>query len=73
MKNLLLIGLVFLVSCTTTQEQANANEMVYLKDTKTNLCFAAPLNANGTGYDPRSITCVPCDSLKNVTIYNFKK
>lgn len=43
--------------------------LVYFKDEKTNLCFAAINSTNTSSLtETTSITCVPCDSLKNVTL-----
>lgn len=44
----------------------------YIKDKKTGLCFL--VNYSGktvASYYVVNLTCVPCDSLKNVTVHEF--
>lgn len=73
MKKILLGLIVFsLVSCQTSQERADEYTLVYLNDKKTGLCFVA-LNMNGQSFDGQTLTCVPCDSLKNFELATFNK
>lgn len=55
MKKLLLIGVLFgLCSCYTTQEHTHF--FLYLKDSRTNLCFAS----YDLGHETGVLTNVPC-------------
>ncbi|MFA6397874.1 MAG: hypothetical protein WDK96_03480 [Candidatus Paceibacterota bacterium] len=40
----------------------------YAKDKRTNLCFGMLSSASADGFRNVSVTCVPCDSLKNVEV-----
>lgn len=76
MKKLISIAVIVIItSCDASvstvdqsQKEKIANSLTYFKDTTTGLCFAAI----GSGAVDRlaeanvSITCVPCDSLKNI-------
>jgi hypothetical protein len=43
--------------------------LVYFKDERTNLCFAAVNSRSSKSLsETSSIACVPCDSLKNVQV-----
>lgn len=63
---------VVLTGCQFNSE-TNVKEVkkniVYFKDENTNLCFAS-INSTSTGSlsETTSIACVPCDSLKNVSV-----
>lgn len=49
-------------------------KLVYMRDSTTNLCFTAPAwGSSPTSFDTRALMCVPCDSLKNVTVYPIRK
>jgi len=49
-------------------------KMVYFKDTTTNLCFSAiKFGKDATSVDCKTFNCVPCDSLKHVTIFKIGK
>lgn len=68
MKKLTLILSLFLFSCVEPPKQ-NPNlykfeSLNYIKDVQTGLCYAY--------FDIHTtiITCVPCDSLKNVKVIN---
>lgn len=73
MKNLLkalilFIGFISLNSCGQFSETSSSvvNNISYFRDNHTGLCFASITN-NVEG-KVTVITCVPCDSLKNVKI-----
>lgn len=69
MKKLLvfLVLLIALGSCIKTpSEIENLTKIEYFRDTRTGLCYATITSWTELGYIVRSITCVPCDSLKNV-------
>ncbi len=70
MKKMLIIAIIFLGCSESVEEQKDITEsglkmrgIAYVKDKKTNLCFAA---VRGHGYSQHSlsITEVPCDSVK---------
>jgi hypothetical protein len=75
---LFLIPIVFF-SCGPTPETvimqtAAKLEMVYFKDTTTNVCFSAiKYGKDASNVDYKTFTCVPCDSLKHVSIYKLGK
>lgn len=66
-----IIALMCLCSCQNS-EKTNVkrvkNNMTYFKDDSTGLCFASVNSISTQGGSYTSITCVPCDSLKNVTV-----
>jgi hypothetical protein len=70
-KYLFLLSFLF-VGCNppdTPSEIKAYNEkhsVLYFKDSKSHLCFAAVSARTYGGYRPFSITCVPCDSVKNL-------
>lgn len=60
-----------LFSCQFSQKsdiKEISSTMTYFRDTTTNLCFAVVNSASYAGYSITTITCVPCDSLKNVLL-----
>ncbi len=69
------IGLLILIfsSCIRKDSKVIGEYMqpVYAKDRVTGLCFAF-VKYSDNEPDSRSMTCVPCDSLKNVYIYLMK-
>ncbi len=80
---LLCIGIFSLCSCNIpsqeTKEEENfsfsrsaVEKMEYFKDSRTNLCFAAFATGVGLGSQIITITCVPCDSLKNVEVHKIE-
>ena len=75
---LLLLTIVFICSCSTEQinNKSNVteitNNIVYFKDYKTGLCFASVNSITSNLYTVASITCVPCDSLKNLKFKDGK-
>lgn len=78
MKKLLFLIVLFgvLTSCQLTNEP-NVNKiernLVYFKDEKTGLCFAAINSMSSKSLsNSTSITCVPCDSLKKVKVKVLK-
>lgn len=76
MKKFLIVFLcgIILTSCNMTSApsnsdaQSNVSQISYIKDTRTGLCFGMLNSTSYTGYEITSITCVPCDSLKNVLL-----
>ena len=65
-------GILMMVSCQFNSKP-DTNEikdnLVYFKDPRTGLCFAAVNSTNTKSLsNSSSITCVPCDSLKNVEV-----
>jgi len=68
MKYLTILALILLTSCDTgpaTSDEAT-NQITYMKDNKSGLCFARTTSNSYGGHDITSITCVPCDSVKNL-------
>ena len=63
---------VILTSCQISSDINSAEvkeNMIYFKDERTGLCFAAVGSTNSSSLSKDvSFTCVPCDSLKNVTL-----
>jgi hypothetical protein len=75
MGKIVLMIMVLLVSLSGCQvnEKPEVNSikenLVYFKDDRTGLCFAAVNSTNTKSLsNSTSISCVPCDSLKNVEI-----
>lgn len=64
MRKIILISLL-MVGCSA--ESAH-KEIEYFKDKRTGLCFAEYGNIGSITTDSYTITCVPCDSLKNVNL-----
>lgn len=66
-----MLSIVTMTSCQQTK-QSNTDEikknLIYFKDSNTNLCFGAINSFSAQGYEVTSITCVPCDSLKNISV-----
>jgi len=63
----MLVGCQFNGKPDTDEIQSN---LAYFKDPNTNLCFAAVNSTNTKSWsNSSSITCVPCDSLKNVKVH----
>ena len=70
---MIILALALLGSCsvnTSGNIDIDADDLQYFKDDRTGLCFAAvasrkSLSADATGL---GLTCVPCDSLKNVKV-----
>jgi hypothetical protein len=65
----LFIGMMGFLSCQRTVRPDTENlghDVMYFKDTITNLCYASIASKTYGGMDVVSITCVPCDSLKKV-------
>jgi hypothetical protein len=48
----------------------DADDLQYFKDDRTGLCFAAVASRKSMSTDATGLglTCVPCDSLKNVKV-----
>lgn len=72
LRNLVAVLAVVLTGCQLSSEsyvKGIKKNLVYFKDEKTNLCFAA-INSITTSSltESTSISCVPCDSLKNVIL-----
>lgn len=65
------LSILVMTSCQQT-EQSNPDEikknLIYFQDSNTNLCFGAINSITAQGYEVTSVTCVPCDSLKNVSV-----
>lgn len=72
MKKIILLTLMIIgiLSCqmNSPTNVEKLNGLTYFKDSKTGLCFAAINSTSYSGYYVTSITCVPCDSLKNVEL-----
>ena len=74
MKKLIVVSLLSIVTMTSCQQtkQSNPDEikknLIYFQDSNTNLCFGAINSITAQGYEVTSVTCVPCDSLKNVSV-----
>ena len=64
------IGTLLLVACDgTISSNEEADERIsYFKDARSKLCFAQISSTSSNGYKVVSITCVPCDSVKNLLI-----
>ncbi len=67
-----LFGLLLLLAAcqesSTTNVEKIENKITYFKDARTGLCFAALNSTTYGGSDVTSITCVPCEALKNVKV-----
>lgn len=50
-------------------KQAKEINFIYLKEPTTNLCFSVVVY--GGWIHENKMTCVPCDSLKNVKVYDI--
>ncbi len=74
MKNIIIPSLIILIiqGCQINEKpevDSIKENLVYFKDSKTGLCFAAVNSTNTKSMsNSTSITCVPCDSLKNVDV-----
>lgn len=75
MKKLIILffGLLLLGSCsvnTSGNVNIDADDIQYVKDDRTGLCFAivASRKAMSTDATGLGMACVPCDSLKNVKV-----
>lgn len=55
-----LVGLLLLIGCEPTP--IADNEIHYIKDTRTNICFAS---VHEYGIHEYSLATVPCDKVKN--------
>lgn len=68
MKNLFIIFITLLFVSCQENNPSNTDEIkkniIYFKDHKTGICFAAINSQTSNSYQVTSITCVPCDSLK---------
>lgn len=70
-----LMILPVLTACTTwhestTEVTVHGKDIVYLRDERTDLCFAVLFMANAVGTSVRqmSMTPVPCEKLKGVEV-----
>lgn len=72
--SILILLCLFLCGCETNdQERANntVNQIIYIKDPRTDLCFAYVWK--GGGYGGPGLACVPCDKIpKNMLIISEK-
>jgi uncharacterized protein YpmB len=69
---ILFFAIISLFSCQSNKTKAKSIHTVYLKSKKTGLCFSAIDFETGTGFEYNSLTCVPCDSLKNVEVIEIE-
>jgi len=53
------------------QKDIEKMEVCYVRDTRTGLCFAATGSLSSDGYTIISITCVPCDSLRQIPVQDI--
>lgn len=71
--NILLIGLFIFVSCESKKYKKNHKTsnsgITYFKDEETGLCFGEVQSSTYLSFSVKSITCVPCDSLKKIGIH----
>lgn len=74
MKKVILFSImvVALLGCqmsSTPNVDKVCDNLIYFKDSRTGLCFAA-INSvsSSSGNEYTSITCVPCEALKNVKV-----
>lgn len=58
--------IIFIILLIFSSCEPNAQYMQYYRDARTGVCFAV------TGASMNTATCVPCDSLKHVTIKPLK-
>ena len=70
----LILFLTLTAGCTSwhsaaTDVNVSGEDIVYLKDDRTDLCYAVLFVANkvGTSIKQMSMTSVPCDSLEGVS------
>ncbi len=74
MRNIIITSIVLILiqGCQINEKpevEGIKENLVYFKDNKTGLCFAAVNSTNTKSMsNSTSITCVPCDSLKNVDV-----
>lgn len=73
MKRFILLFVVIMLFNFSCQENNTINvdsikSITYFKDIRTGLCFGALKSVTYGPRDVTSITCVPCDSLKNVDV-----
>jgi hypothetical protein len=70
LKTTLLVFLISFVSCEPDikldEDEKVIPKINYFYDDRTGLCFAEVISVNAYGFKIRSISCVPCDSLKDV-------
>ena len=68
MKKKLIILFILIASCSSEIENSKQaeEEITYIKDGRTNLCFAQKTSYSADGYIITSITCVPCDSVRHL-------
>ena len=82
MKNsIVIIGilvLLFIAGCNS-KDESNQVKFIYMRSKSTGLCYSMTnigsistddniILVNSGYYDSRSMVCVPCDSLKNVSV-----
>lgn len=70
---LLLSTVVIYFSSCQFNDSVNVEDvkdhLTYFKDDRTNLCFSSIASTNTSSLTQSvSITCVPCDSLKNIKL-----
>ncbi len=58
-----------LLSCTNQQNKITSKEqidgkIIYFKDRRTEVCFAAINSTTYMNYETTSITCVPCELIE---------
>jgi hypothetical protein len=68
MTKFVLLGLFLLVGCQQNSKPSLPDEsnIVYFKDSRTGVCFAALNSATYTNFHVTSITAVPCDALARI-------
>lgn len=59
---------VLFISCSSEIKNSTeaSKSITYVKDNRTGLCFGQQTSTSYSGYTITSITCVPCDSVKNL-------
>ncbi len=61
-------------SCNETTEEATEEmSFEYFQGNVTHLCYSAVHRDGANAFDEYSLCCVPCDSLKNVTVHIFNE
>ena len=64
-------GTMYLVQTSPKETKVILSTITYIKDSRTGLCYAISKNINEYslfGLASYQLTCVPCDSLKNVSV-----
>lgn len=62
--------IVIIICSCSNKSTIPTIQVVYFKDPTTGICFSA-CTAGGTFSGTNTMTCVPCDSLRNVEVFSI--